>query len=56
LQERSFANQLGDIVGNAEARALDCLCRHTTGYGSGGRSVNCAVKLSAVSFQTFRHD
>ena len=36
LKNGSFADQLGDVISNAQARALDGLCPHTTGYGSGG--------------------
>ena len=40
LQDGSVADQLGNVVSDAQALALDAFCLHPTGYGSGKRSVN----------------
>jgi hypothetical protein len=43
LKERSFADQLSNVVGDAQARALDCLGSHITGYGS---EAEASIELS----------
>ena len=43
LKERSFADQLSNVVGDAQARALDCLGSHITGYGS---AAEASIELS----------
>jgi hypothetical protein len=53
LQNGSVADELGNIVGDAQALAFDALCLHSTGYGRGSRASigNKAVsrQLSAIS-------
>ena len=51
LQHRGLADQLGDVVGNAQAGHLRSLRNHTTGYGGRRRIVNSAsVVLSVLSW------
>ena len=38
LQDGSVADELGNVVGDAQALAFDAFCLHPTGYGSGSRA------------------
>ena len=64
MKERSFADQFGDVVGDAQAGALDALGSHSTGYGRREADVNqarscllgtieLAVELEDDSLSTF---
>jgi len=48
LKDRGFADQLGNVIGDPQASALDCFDSHPTGYGSEGRA---SIEQAALSSQ-----
>ena len=50
LQDGSVADQLGNVVSDAQALAFDGFWLHSTGYGTRKRSVNCeqSYQLSVI--------